>query len=71
MNYTQQFSSDSDYIFFIHSVFQKLSLNSQINIAMEKVKPRNVTADMLSQNVKETVKQFIASDEAFSFMNSI
>ena len=38
---------------------------------MEKVKPRNVTADMLSQNVKETVKQFIASDEAFSFMNSI
>ena len=38
---------------------------------MEKVKPRNVTADMLNQNVKETIKQFIASDEAFSFMNTI
>ena len=33
--------------------------------------PKNVTAGILIQNFKETVKQFIASDEAFSFMNSI
>ena len=33
--------------------------------------PRNVTAGMLSQNFKEAVKQFIASDETFSLMNLI
>ena len=71
LNYTQQFSSDSDYIFFAHSFLQQLSLNSQINIAMQKLTPRNVTAGMLTQNFKETVQQFSASDEAFSFMNSI
>ena len=71
LNYTQQFSSDSDYIFFAHSFLQQLSLNSQINIAMQNLAPRNVTAGMLTQNFKETVKQFSASDEAFSFMNSI
>ena len=38
---------------------------------MRKLTPRNVTAGMLSQNFKETVKQFIASDKAFRFMNSI
>ena len=71
LNYTQQSSSDSDCIFFAHSFLQQLSLNSQINIAMQNLAPRNVTAGMLTQNFKETVKQFSASDEAFSFMNSI
>ena len=33
LNYTQKFSSDSDYIFFAHSVIQKLNLSNQINIA--------------------------------------
>ena len=36
LNYTQKFSSDSDYIIFAHSVIQKLNLNNQINIDYEK-----------------------------------
>ena len=71
MNYSQQFSSDSDYIFLANSFLQQLSLNSQINIAMQELAPRNATAGMLTQNFKETVKQFSTSDEAFSFMNFI
>ena len=38
---------------------------------MRKLTSRNVTAGILSQNFKETVKQFIALDEAFSFTNMI
>lgn len=34
LNYTQKFASDSDYIFFAHSVLQQQNLNSHINIAM-------------------------------------
>ena len=30
VNYSQIFASDSDYVFFAHSVLQKLQLNSQI-----------------------------------------
>ena len=36
LNYTQKFSSDSDYIFFAHSVMRKLNLINQTNIAMRK-----------------------------------
>ena len=71
LNYTQQFSSDSDYIFFAQSVLQQSSLNSQINIAMQNLIPRHVTAGIHSQNFKEIVKRFIASDEAFNFMTTI
>ena len=38
---------------------------------MQELAPRNATAGMLTQNFKETVKQFSTSDEAFSFMNFI
>ena len=38
---------------------------------MRKVVTANLTAVILSRNVKETVQHFIASDEAFSFMNTI
>ena len=71
LNYTQKFSSDSNYIFFAHSVMQKLNLSNQINIAMRKVTSSQVTAGMLSSNFNEKVKEFIASDQAFTFMNSI
>ena len=37
LDHTQKFASDSNYIFFAHSVFQQLSINSQINIAMRNV----------------------------------
>ena len=38
---------------------------------MQKVKSSRLNAEMLSKNFKDTVKQFIASDDAFRFMNSI
>ena len=71
LNYTQKFSADSDYIFFAHSVTQHLNLNSRINIAMQKVKTNQLTAGMLSRNFKESVKSFVANDEAYNFMNTI
>ena len=71
LNYTQKFSSDSDYIFFAHSVMQKLNLSNQINIAMRKVTSSQLTAGMLSSNFNEKGKEFIASNQAFTFMNSI
>ena len=71
MNYTHKFSSDSDYIFFAHKVTQSVNLHNQINIAMRKVTSDELTAGMLSSNFKGKVKFFIASDQAFTFMNAV
>ena len=71
LNYTQNFASDSDYIFFANYVVQQTNLRSRINIAMKKVPGNNLTAGMFSQSYRETVANFIANDEAFSFMNGI
>ena len=65
LNYKHKFSADSDYIFFAHSVMQPLNLSSRINIAMQKVKTNQLTAGMLNRNFKESVKSFVANDEAF------
>ena len=48
-----------------------MQISNQIDIVMRKVATTNLTAGMLSRNFKETVQQFIASDEAFSSMSSI
>ena len=50
---------------------QKLNLSNQINIAMRKVTSSQLTVGMLSSNLNEKVKEFIASDQAFTFINSI
>lgn len=71
MNYTQNFALDSDYIFFAHAVTQHLNLNSRMNIAMQKIKADGLTAGMMSSNFKGRVKSFIASDDAFTFMNTL
>ena len=52
-------------------ILQKFQLNSQINIAMKKIANSTLTAGMLSKNLKENVKKFIARDKAYSFMNDI
>ena len=70
LNYTQKFSSDSDYIFFVHSGMQKLNLSNHINIAMRKVTSSQLTSGVLGSNFNEKVKEFIASDQAFTFMNT-
>ena len=71
LNYKQIFASDPDYIFYAHSVLQQLRLTSNINIAMKKVGGSQLTAGMLSQNFKEKVKEFVANDQGYSFMNTI
>ena len=71
LNYKQKFASDSDYIFFAHSVTQHLNLNSRINIAMQKIKADGLTAGMLLSGFKERVQSLIAHDDAFTFMNTL
>ena len=71
LNYTQKCSADSDYIFFPHSVTEHLNLNSRINIAVQKVKTNQLTDGMLSRKFKESVRSFVAKDEAYNFMNTI
>ena len=71
LNYTQKFSGDADYIFFAHSYMQQINLKNQINIAMKKVSGTSLTAGMLTTNFKERVKEFIAADQAYTFMNCI
>ena len=48
-----------------------MQISNQIDTAMRKVATTNLAAGMLSRNFKETVQHFIASDEAFSFMNTV
>ena len=48
-----------------------MKLNSQINIAMQKLKTNRLTAGMLSDNFEGTVRSLIANDSAFSFMDTI
>ena len=65
------FASDPDYVFFAMLLTQQMKLQSQINIALKKVCTGRVTAGMLSHNFSDTVKSFIANDEAYHFMNTI
>ena len=64
------FASDPNYVFFALSVTKRMKLQNQINIALKKVCPGCITAGMLSHNFSDTVKSFIANDEAYHFMNS-
>ena len=71
LNYTQKFSSDADYIFVVHSILQQLSLKEKTGVAMKKVAGTALTAGLLNDNFKERVKEFVASDQAYTFMNTI
>jgi len=59
------------HIFFANTIIQSASLSNQINVAMRKVSSVSINAGMLSQNFKETVRQFIANDKAFAFMSTV
>ena len=48
-----------------------MNLRSQINIAMKKVCGQSLTANMFQDNFKDTVKSFLADENAYSFMNTI
>ena len=71
LNYSLHFAADPDYIFFAHSVMQKIQLNNQISIAMRKITSNTINAGILSNNFKAIVQQFIAHDKAYSFTTSI
>ena len=53
LNYSLHFASDPDYIFFAHSVMQKIQSNNQISIAMRKITSNTVNAGILSNNSKQ------------------
>ena len=69
--FAQVFHADSDYIFFAHSVRQKIQSKNQPNIAMIKFVLNNLAAGMLSKSFKATVKQFMSQKKAYRFMISI
>ena len=71
LHYTEKFASDNDYIFFAHTILQKVQRSSQINVVMKKVLSNDSTTGMLSKNFKQRVQEFIAKDKAFSFISSI
>ena len=71
LHYSEQYASDTDYVFFTHVVMQKIQLNDQINIAMQKISSDSLNAGKLSTNFKATIQQFIAQDKPYSFMSSI
>ena len=63
LNYTQNFASDSYYIFFAHFVLLKLHLNNQINITMRKVAYNSLTERMHSKNFIKKVKSSLLQTE--------
>ena len=56
---SQKFAENSDYIFSVYSVLQKVQLSSQINIAMKKIS-NNLSVGLLSKNFKQRVKELMA-----------
>ena len=70
LNYTQRFSSSSDYIFFAQYIMQQINLFNQINIATCKVKG-SINAGQLNNNLKETLRHLICEDKGYSFMKSV
>ena len=71
LHYSQQFASDTDYVFFTHVVMQKIQLNDQVNIAMKKIASDSLNVGQLSKNFKATIQQFIAQDKVYSFNDTL
>ena len=58
------------FFFFARNILQNVSLQQQINIAMRKVTGVVNTGSFKRMKFRETVKDFLANDQAFSFMNT-
>ena len=69
--YSQKFATESDYIFFARNTLQNVGLQQQINIAMRKMTGRLNAGSFKSSKFRGTDKDFVASDQVFSFMNTI
>ena len=46
-------------------------LCSPINFAMHKIKPGTTTAETIKSSFEETIKSFVARDNAFSLISSV
>ena len=72
LNYSQKFSSDSDYIFYAQSVTQHINLLiSPWRFSSWTSSTEALTAGQLTQNFKETINGLVANDNAFNFMNNL
>ena len=71
LNFKQTFASDADFIFFARSIVEQHHLKSSINISMQKVRGMQITAGIVKQNYKESVKRLLSSENAYSFMSSV
>ena len=71
LNFNQCFVSDAEYIFFARSVYEQHQLRLSINFIIHKIKSSTVSAGMIRNNFKETIKRFVASANTFSFMSSV
>ena len=71
LNFMQTFAADSDYIFFARSIVEQCRLKSSTNIALQKIRCSELTASSIKRNYKESIKQLLANDNAFSFMSSV
>ena len=72
LNHTQQFSSNSDYIFYAQLVLllQEMNFHRQISIVMGKMSSLGLNASMF-QNYKESVQWFVRNNQGFTFINQI
>ena len=70
LNYTQRFSTNSDYIFYAQSVLQQVNFHHQISTATRKMSSVVLNASVF-QNYKDSVQWFVRNNQGFTFMNQI
>ena len=60
-------------LYFFHTLShaKEINLQNQIDIAMRKVTSNASIGDMLTNSFNKKIKDFIASNQAFSSINSI
>ena len=70
LNFSQRFSSCTDYIFFAQYVMLQLNIYNQMNIAVSKVKG-SINAGQLKNNFNETLRGLVCEDKGYSFLKSV
>ena len=65
------FAPNTDYIFYALTVLQPLTMNSQINTALKKVCPDQITTNILTNKFSQTIRLFLTKDDAYQFIGRI
>ena len=71
LNFMQTFEADPHYIFFCRLIVDYCRLKSSLHIAPQKIRCSELSASSGKRNYKESSKQLLANDNAFSFMSSV